>query len=71
MATDEGAATIGVGDLGTLVPGGLADVVVLGAGLIKDIHDTEAIRRVIKGGRLFDPEKLGTQAAAGPKEESK
>jgi hypothetical protein len=38
----------------------LADLVLLGANPLDDIHNTETIWRVIKGGRLFDPDKLTT-----------
>ncbi len=71
MATEEAAAAVGAGDLGTLAPGNIADIVLLSADPLQDIHNTEAIWRVIKGGRLFDPEKLRAQAPAGPKEESR
>ena len=63
MATEEAAAAVGAGDLGTLVPGKIADIVLLSADPLQDIHNTEAIWRVIKGGWLFDPDKLGTQSA--------
>jgi Tol biopolymer transport system component len=62
MATEEAAAAVGAADLGTLAPGKLADIVLLSADPLQDIHNTEAIWRVIKGGRLFDPDKLGTQS---------
>ena len=44
-------------DLGTLEPGKLADIVLLDNPL-KDIKNTQTIWRVIKGGWVFDPEKL-------------
>jgi Tol biopolymer transport system component len=61
MATEEAAEAVGAGDLGTLAPGKLADIVLLSADPLQDIHNTEAIWRVIKGGWLFDPDKLGAQ----------
>jgi len=65
MATEEGAAAVGARDLGALALGKIADIVLLSADPLQDIHNTEAIWRVIKGGWLFDPEKLGTQATVG------
>jgi Tol biopolymer transport system component/imidazolonepropionase-like amidohydrolase len=58
MATEEAAAAVGATDLGTVAPGKIADIVILSADPLEDIHNTEAIWRVIKGGRLFDPDKL-------------
>jgi Tol biopolymer transport system component len=63
MATEEAAA--GAGDLGTLAPDKIADVVLLSADPLQDIHNTEAIWRVIKGGRLLDPGKLAALSKAG------
>jgi imidazolonepropionase-like amidohydrolase len=40
------------GDLGTLTPGALADVVVLGADPVADIRNTRAIERVYREGVL-------------------
>jgi Tol biopolymer transport system component len=65
IATEEAAAAVGAGDLGTLASGKMADVVILSANPLENIHNTEAIWRVIKGGWLFDPDKLGKQATAG------
>jgi Tol biopolymer transport system component/imidazolonepropionase-like amidohydrolase len=62
LATEEAAAGVGAGDLGNLAPGKIADIVLLGADPLQDIHNTEAIWRVIKGGWLFDPDKLSAQA---------
>jgi hypothetical protein len=36
----------------------------LSADPLEDIHNTESIWRVIKGGWLFDPDKLAAQAPA-------
>ena len=65
MATEEAAAAVGAGDLGTLAPGKIADIVLLSADPLEDIHNTEAIWRVIKGGWLYDPDKLSAQAPTG------
>ncbi len=59
MATQEAAAGVGADDdLGTLTPGKLADIVLLNANPLEDIKNTQSIWRVIKGGWVFDPEKL-------------
>lgn len=65
MATEEAAAAVGAANLGTLAPGKIADIVLLSADPLQDIHNTEAIWRVIKGGWLFDPDKLGAQSSTG------
>jgi imidazolonepropionase-like amidohydrolase len=66
IATEEAATAVGAGDLGTLAPGKIADVVILSADPLQDIHNTEAIWRVIKGGWLFDPDKLSARPTTGP-----
>ncbi|MFQ5926840.1 MAG: amidohydrolase family protein, partial [Terriglobia bacterium] len=59
IATQEAAAAVGAeDDLGTLERGKLADIVLLDANPLDDIRNTQTIWRVIKGGWLFDPEKL-------------
>ena len=59
IATQEAAAAVGAGDdLGTLEVGKLADIVLLDANPLDDIKNTQTIWRVIKGGWVFDPEKL-------------
>jgi imidazolonepropionase-like amidohydrolase len=59
LATIEAATALGVqDDLGSLEVGKLADIVLLDSDPLKDIRATQAIRRVIKDGRVFDPEDL-------------
>ncbi len=41
-------------DLGTVEPGKLADLVLLDADPLADIHNTRAIRAVVLGGSLLD-----------------
>ena len=59
ISTHEGAAAVGAeDDLGTLDPGKLADLVLLDKNPLEDIKNTQTIWRVIKGGWVFDPDKL-------------
>jgi imidazolonepropionase-like amidohydrolase len=64
LSTRRAALALGVAqDLGTLEPGKLADIVLLNANPLDDIKNTQAIWRVIKGGWVFDPEKLRPPAS--------
>lgn len=59
VATRFGAEAIGLdGDLGTLEPGKLADLVVLRANPLDDIRNTDTIRFVVKNGRIYDGDTL-------------
>jgi imidazolonepropionase-like amidohydrolase len=59
IATQQAAEAVGADDdLGTLEVGKLADIVLLDANPLDDIKNTQTIWRVIKGGWVFDPEKL-------------
>ncbi|HEX7485086.1 MAG TPA: amidohydrolase family protein [Vicinamibacterales bacterium] len=57
-ATHNAAEVMGLGaERGTLLPGGIADLVLLGANPVDDIRNTRAIRYVIKGGAVVrEPE---------------
>ncbi|HWH04295.1 MAG TPA: amidohydrolase family protein [Gemmatimonadales bacterium] len=59
VATHDGAYAIGMEqDLGSLEPGKLADLVVLDANPLEDIHNSTKISRVMKNGRLYDGNTL-------------
>jgi imidazolonepropionase-like amidohydrolase len=58
LATQGGAFAVGAEELGAIAPGNLADLVLLEANPVENIRNTETIWRVIKGGWMFDPDKL-------------
>ena len=59
VATRDGAYGIGMEqDLGTLEPGKLADLIVLDANPLDDIHNTKTIHWVMKNGELFEGDTL-------------
>jgi imidazolonepropionase-like amidohydrolase len=56
LSTSEASETEGaLGDLGTLQPGKLGDLVLLDASPLEDIKNTLKIWRVVKAGYVFDP----------------
>ncbi len=64
IATQDAASALGARDeLGSIEPGKLADIVLLNADPLEDIRNTQTIWRVLKGGWLFDPEKLRPSAS--------
>ena len=59
IGTIDGARALGMDtDIGSLEPGKYADLVVLDANPLEDIHNTEKIRYVMKNGRLYEGETL-------------
>jgi len=46
------------GDLGSIEPGKLADLVVLGGDALADLRQTDSVERVVLGGRLYDAATL-------------
>jgi hypothetical protein len=57
-ATVGGAMAMGRADLGTIVPGKLADLVLLDADPLLDVGNLSHAERVIKGGVIYDPKAL-------------
>src|SRR5882762_6025299 len=59
VGTMHGANAIGMEqDLGSLEPGKLADLIVLDANPLEDIHNTNTVRYVMKNGRLYEGDTL-------------
>jgi imidazolonepropionase-like amidohydrolase len=58
-ATSDGALALGLaGELGRIAPGQHADLVVLDADPLADSGNLERIYRIVRDGRVFDPEAL-------------
>jgi hypothetical protein len=65
-ATLRGAQYLGMDkDIGSLEPGKLADLVILGANPLEDIRNTTSIDTVIQNGRVFDGKTIN-EAGAKP-----
>ena len=61
-ATRHGAEIIGIaGDIGTVAPGKLADLVVLNSDPLENIRNTADLHLVVKGGEVFDAATLDQQ----------
>jgi hypothetical protein len=57
-ATRDPARFLGLNDTGTVETGKRADLILLGADPLADIHNTQKIKAVILGGRLLDRREL-------------
>jgi imidazolonepropionase-like amidohydrolase len=58
-ATVNGAGALGMErELGVVAPGRLADLVILNRDPLEDVGNLSAIYRVVKDGRVYDPEHL-------------
>ncbi|HUF17513.1 MAG TPA: amidohydrolase family protein, partial [Thermoanaerobaculia bacterium] len=61
-ATAGGAAALGVsGELGSITPGRIADLVLLGSDPLKDTRNLRDVRFVMKGGQLWSTDELRRQ----------
>ncbi|MGH7539522.1 MAG: amidohydrolase family protein, partial [Gemmatimonadota bacterium] len=57
--TLDAAAALGVADsLGAIRPGHVADLVVLEASPLEEILNTRRVAKIVKGGRVYDPNEL-------------
>jgi imidazolonepropionase-like amidohydrolase len=71
-ATLGGARYLGLdGDLGSIEPGKLADLVVLGANPLQDLQHTRDVRYVVVNGRVYEGRRLDEVTAAKPRPRAK
>ena len=61
-ATLTAAQALGKEELGSVEPGKLADMVVLDADPLQEIHNLKKIHLVVQGGKTYAPEALLQQA---------
>jgi imidazolonepropionase-like amidohydrolase len=62
MATRDAAIALGkAGDLGTIEPGKLADMIIVNADPLADLRNVHQLYRVIKGGTVYDPAELANK----------
>ncbi len=61
VATREGAAYLGLGDVGSIDMGKLADLAVIEGDVLSDIRRSEAVRQVVINGRLYDAKTMNQQ----------
>ena len=67
-ATMTAADALGAGDaIGTIEVGKLADLVFLGGDPLHDIRMTRDVRRVMRGGRVYEPAMLGVVLQEAPR----
>lgn len=57
-ATRNGARLLGADSLGVVIPGGVADLVVLSANPLDDISNTRQVELVVLRGQIFNPDSI-------------
>ena len=64
LATRDAAKAVGAEDLGEIALGKQADIVLLDADPLQDIHNAGKIWRVMKAGWVFDPTNLAKKPSS-------